>query len=106
MHKVISRQAEIDLEEIFVFISERSTVTIADRMIDSIVDSCKLLIDYPEMGRRRPEYDSLGFEIRSLSEGNYLILYTIRSGLPLVARVFHGARDISSLQIFPLPDLN
>ena len=106
MHKVISRQAVIDLEEIFVFISDRSTIAIADRVIDAIVDTCKLLSDYPEMGRRRPEYDSLGFEVRSLSEGSYLILYTIRSGLPLVARVFHGAQDISALQIFPLPGLN
>ena len=106
MEKILGRQAEIDLEEIFVYVAERRSVAIADHVIDSIVDTCKLLNDYPEMGRRRPEFDTLGFEIRSLAEGNYLILYTIRFRSALVVRVFHGGRDISRSDIFLLPDLN
>ena len=89
-----------------MYISQRSNIAIADRVIDSIVGSCQLLFDFPEMGRRRPEYDALGFEIRSFAEGSYLILFTIRSGSAFVVRVLHGARDINPADLFPLPDLN
>jgi plasmid stabilization system protein ParE len=104
--KILSRQANLDLEEIFVYISQRSNISIADRVIDSIVESCQLLIDFPEMGRRRPEYDALGFEIRSFAEGSFIVLYTIRSGSAFVGRVIHGTRDIGSEDLFPLAELN
>jgi toxin ParE1/3/4 len=106
LHKVLSSQANFDLEEIFVYIAQRSNISIADQIIDSIVGSCQLLVDFPEMGRRRQEYDAFGFEVRSLAEGSYVILYTIRSGSAFVVRVIHGAREIGSKDLFPLPDLN
>lgn len=49
---------------------------------------------FPELAPLRPE---IGEEIRALPCGNYLILYRARPGRVEIARIVHGARDLTTL---------
>lgn len=83
-------QAEIDLEEIWLFIAA-DNVAAADRLLDRIGGVFEMLAENPEAGRQRPE---LGRSIRSFAVGNYVIFYEAVSNGAEIVRVLHGARDI------------
>ena len=85
----VSRVANRELDAIFVYWAERTSVETADRLIDSIVDRFWLLGEHPEAGR--PDEDASG--IRCFPAGKYLIYYRkVRRGVEIL-HVFHGARD-------------
>ncbi len=104
MNNFYSKTAQFDIDEIFVYIAKQSDTSISDEVIDSITSTCDLIGDFPEMGRRRPEFDDFGYEVRSIAEGSYMILYTVTSVGVYVVRVVHGARDIDSSDLYPLAD--
>ncbi len=52
----LSSLAERDLDEIWSYIAEDSSVATADRLVDDIIDRLDLLAEYPGMGRQRPEF--------------------------------------------------
>lgn len=89
-----TKAAQKDIEEIFLYIAPRSDVSVADKLVDAIVGTCEFLADYPFLGRRRPEFDDFGFEVRSITERGYLIVYTTFEGTIFIVRVMHGAMDI------------
>lgn len=93
MPRVIrDRAAERDLDGIWDHIAQES-VSAANRLIDTIAQTCDTLASQPEMGRLRPE---LAPHLRSFPVGNYVIFYRpIADGIE-VARVLHGARDIDA----------
>ncbi|SRR6266446_2862851 len=66
----------------------------ADRLLDMIEEKCRLLAQFPEMGRKREE---LAPALRSFPVGNYLIFYRARAEGIQVIRVLHGARDLPPL---------
>jgi toxin ParE1/3/4 len=83
-------QAEIDLEEIWLFIAA-DNIAAADRLLDRIGSVFEMLAENPGAGRHRPE---LGKSVRSFAVGNYIIFYeAVPNGADIV-RVLHGARDI------------
>jgi toxin ParE1/3/4 len=84
--------ADQDLLEIWLHIAPENEQA-ADRLLDTIQEKAKVLAVHPEMGRERPD---LAAEIRSFPVHSYLVLYRVISGGIEVARVLHGARDISS----------
>jgi toxin ParE1/3/4 len=85
--------AERDLLEIWVHIAEESFEA-ADRLLDTIDETCRKLADTPGLGRRREE---LAAGLRSFPVGNYVIFYRpIEDGIEVV-RVLHGARSIENL---------
>jgi toxin ParE1/3/4 len=88
-----SRRANDDLLNIWLYVAKDS-VAAADRLIDTIDEKCRLLIDHPEIGPARPE---IGPEIRSLSVKGYLVLYRIADRRVEIIRIVHGARRIESL---------
>jgi len=49
----LSPLAEQDLEEIWLYVAEESSLATADRLIDAIVDRFALLVEQPAMGRSR-----------------------------------------------------
>ena len=85
----LSPLAEQDLEEIWLYVAEESSLATADRLIDAIVDRFALLVEQPAMGRSRPEF---GAGVRAFVVESYVIYYR-HDGDVLIARVLHGRRD-------------
>lgn len=93
-------RARLDLLEQFVYIAEESDVTIAQRYLKAVAETCSLLKRHPEAGS---PYDSgipgLGglrrFRVKGFEK--YLVFYVSRRRGIDVIRVLHGARDIGSV---------
>lgn len=89
----LSSKAKDDLDDIWYYISSGSVVN-ADRFLDRLYETMKLLADMPMMGRAR---EDLAPKLRSFVEGNYLIFYvSIETGIEVV-RVVRGSRNIEVL---------
>lgn len=92
---VFSAPARQDIEEISDFIGFRNPLA-AVRFLERINEQCKLLANFPSMGRR---WDDLIPPLRSFPVDSYLIFYRpIEDGIEVV-RVVSGYRDIDS--VFP-----
>ena len=90
-----TEQARRDLLEIWVYIAENS-FDAADRLLETIDETCQRLADMPGMGLRR---DELAPGLRSFPAGKYLIFYRpVENGIEII-RVLHGARNLEN--IFP-----
>jgi len=89
----VTKTAERELDEIFVYWAKRAGLEVADRLIDSIEERFALLGDYPMIGRR---CDELAPRVISLLAGSYLIYYRKNRGVLDILHVFHGARDQES----------
>lgn len=87
----LAPEAAAELDDIWFYITERSSVETADRLIDRLTDAFLLLAGYPYAGRAR---DELGEGYRSFAVGNYVIFYRIRGGNVLILHVLHGAQDL------------
>ena len=86
----VSRGARRDLDAIFVYWAERTSLETADRLIDAIVDRFWLLGEHPEAGR---SCEDAAPGLRCFPAGKYLIYYRkARRGVEIL-HVFHGARD-------------
>lgn len=86
-------QAKLDLEEIFLYIA-RDGFRAARRMVQRIKQVLRMLAKNPLLGELRPE---LMPDLRSFSVGNYVVYYLpARNGVD-VARILHGARDVTRL---------
>lgn len=89
----VTPDAEGDLKEIWLYIA-RDAVEAADAFLTRIDKDLRLLAANPRLGRARPE---LLRGIHSWAIGQYIVFYRpLRGGIE-VARVLHGARDISHL---------
>jgi toxin ParE1/3/4 len=85
--------AERDLEDIWFFVAQDNPDA-ADRLLERIDESIKLLAENPYLGPARPD---IAPELRYHPVGHYLLLYRIlKNGIELV-RVVHGARHWLSL---------
>lgn len=82
-----------DLLEIWLFIA-RDNVAAADRVLDHIEAKLRLLADYPEIGRGRPD---IAPNARMLPVLNYLVLYKLADERVEIVRVVHGARRLEAL---------
>jgi toxin ParE1/3/4 len=86
----VSKKAERELDEIFVYWARRAGLDVADRLLDSIEERFALLGDYPFVGRKR---DDIAPGVSSFLAGKYLIYYRKKRGIIHILHVFHGARD-------------
>jgi toxin ParE1/3/4 len=90
---ITSAQAELDLLEIWLYISEDSPVN-ADRFLDKINNTAQRLAEFNDMGVERPE---LADNLLSFPLDRYVIYYRkTDDGVELV-RVLNSSRDIDSL---------
>ena len=85
--------AEDDLTDIWLTIAVENPRT-ADRFLEKIGFRIQQLASFPESGPRRPE---IAADARSLTVGNYLVLYRYHPERVEILRVVHGARDTSTL---------
>jgi toxin ParE1/3/4 len=82
-----SREALGDLDEIFSWIAARNPVA-ASELAVKIDEMTRLIGHYPRMGKRTKRS-----EFRSVTVGNYLIVYKIHQDEVLIRYVRHGARQ-------------
>jgi toxin ParE1/3/4 len=89
----LSARAERDLIDIWFAVAIDSPAN-ADRFIDKLSERVDGLADFPDRGVLRQE---VAAGLRMLIEGNYLILYRVKSDVVEVMRIVHGARQIENL---------
>ena len=93
MRLFLSRCAQSDLDGIWTHVaSNRGSIEIADRVLDSISSVLYLLSSNPYLGRSRDS--DLRPGLRSYPVGNYVIFYRVDSGVLRIVRVLHGSRNI------------
>jgi len=86
-------QAHWDLVTIATDLGAKDLVA-ADYLLDMIEQKCRLLAQFPEMGRKREEFAPT---LRSFPVGSYVIFYRpVPEGIQVI-RVLHGARDLPPL---------
>ena len=86
----VSKDAQRDLDEIFLYWARRAGLRVADRLIDSITDRFWILGEHPDAGR--PSED-IAAGVRCFPAGKYLIYYRkTRKGTDIL-HIFHGALD-------------
>lgn len=86
-------QAEIDLIEIWQFIAKENPVA-ATKILKSLDARSHELLRNPKFGPARPDIKS---DYRHLVNGNYLILYRIKTNTIEIVRYLHGAKDLRIL---------
>lgn len=91
MVKIVWTELSIsDLKEIFMYIADDS-LRYASITVNKIYQRVQPLNDNPLIGRIVPEFANK--TIRELIEGNYRIIYRIKSKSQIeILRIFHGAR--------------
>ncbi len=83
----VSKDAERDLDSIFVYWAERASLDVADRLVDAITDRFWLLGEYSEAG---VSCEDIAAGVRCFPAGKYLVYYRkIRPGVEIL-HVFHG----------------
>lgn len=92
-HFRLALQAQIDLDDIWVFIAEDS-VEAADRFHDLLLTKFLVIAEQPMIGRSR---EDLRPELRGFVVGNYIIFYRNTLEHIEIVRVLHGARDIENI---------
>jgi toxin ParE1/3/4 len=86
----ISGDAERELDEIFLYCEERASLTIADRVIDEIVERFRLLGEFPVAGRSS---DDIATGVKCFPAGRYLIYYRKARKYTDIPHIFHGASE-------------
>lgn len=92
MKLVISPKARDDLLEIESYIGSDNPTAALD-FVCKIVERCKLITEFPGAGRKR---DKIKRGYRSVTQGDYVILYTVLPDSVEIQRVIHGKRDFGS----------
>lgn len=89
----ITEPAIQDLEEIYDYIAT-DKIEAAERLLERLKTRWRAAAENPGIGRKRDQWLP---NLRSVREGNYLILYRqIDEGIEII-RILHGARDIEAL---------
>jgi toxin ParE1/3/4 len=88
-----------DLVEIGDYIAKDNIKT-AVTFVEHLQNRCYSLGKHPNLGRKREE---IRIGMRSITEGNYLILYRLHATYVEIVRVVHTKRDINKLFDLPKP---
>jgi len=83
-----------DLNDICEYIARNSSSKAASELFDAIRQKCKLVAEFPNMGKR---YERLAPNLRGFIVRDYLIFYYPRSDGIDIARVLRGDRDLELL---------
>ena len=86
----VSKEAEQDLDEIFIYWAGRAGLEVADKLLDAIERRFALLGEFPNVGRKCGE---IAPGVLSFPAGKYLIYYRKARGILQILHIFHGARD-------------
>jgi toxin ParE1/3/4 len=86
----ISEDAQLDLEEIFLYWGDLVSLEAADRIVDSVTDRFWLLAEHPKAGKSASD---IAPGVRCFPAGKYLIYYRNTNRGVDILHIFHGARD-------------
>jgi toxin ParE1/3/4 len=89
----LSRQAEADLDELWLYIAAHNPDA-ADRMVDAVLEGSRMHVRFPGMGQSR---DELRPGLRCFVVSPYVVFYRPVEDTIEVLRILHGARDIGSI---------
>jgi len=87
--------AKQDLLDIWGYIALHNSEAVADRVFDSIEESCQRLAQHPQLARVRPE---IGEGARSLVIERWLALYRLTAEGVQIVRIIDGASDIAKIE--------
>ena len=80
--------ARFQLEEIFDYYKDKTSVNVARKLVKQIIYRTIQLEQNPNSGQKEPLLSDRKFEYRYLVEGNYKIIYWIEDNYIKVAAVF------------------
>jgi len=86
----LSKNALRGLDEIFVYWARRTSLEVADRLVEALEEHFALLGESPGIGRR---CDEVASGVRCFPAGKYLIYYRKARGSVEILHVFHSAGD-------------
>jgi len=89
--------AKSDLKSIFEFIAKDSKYY-ALKVTNEIVEKSEYLVDFPNLGRITPEFNSIN--IRELHVCSYRLIYEISSENIIVLAIVHGKRNFQQISEF------
>jgi toxin ParE1/3/4 len=86
----VSKDAQQDLDEIFLYWAKRAGLRATERLVDSITGRFWILGEHPDAGRF---CEDIAVNVRCFAAGKYLIYYRkTRRGTDIL-HIFHAARD-------------
>ena len=86
----VSKDANQELDEIFLYWAKRVGLEVADRLVDGIIERFWLLGEYPDAGSPA---EHIAADVQCFPAGKYLIYYRkTRHGINIL-HIFHGALD-------------
>jgi toxin ParE1/3/4 len=92
---VLAPQAALDLFEIWHYIKEQTSVTIADRVESAIRERMAFLTGSPSAGHRRK--DLTDEDVKFFPVYSYLIVYRPETKPLQIASILHGRRDVEQI---------
>ena len=92
---VLASQAALDLVEIWRYIKEQTSLTIAHRVESAIREKIAFLAGNPGAGHSRK--DLTDEDVRFFPVYSYLIVYRPRTEPLQVAAILHGRRDVERI---------
>jgi len=92
---VLAPQAALDLFEIWRYIQEQTSVTIADRVESAILERIAFLAGAPGSGHHRK--DLTDEDVKFFPVYSYLIVYRPETKPLQIASILHGRRDVEQV---------
>lgn len=94
----LTKDAEHDLEQIYLYIAEHDSLTSADHVLDRLTKATEALRTSPDRGSYVNELRFLGIsEYRQIFFKPYRLIYRVHSKHVIVYVVTDGRRDMGSL---------
>jgi toxin ParE1/3/4 len=94
----LTRDAERDLEENYLYIAEYDSLASADHVLDRLVKATEGLRTSPDRGSYVNELRSLGIsEYRQIFFKPYRLIYRVHSKHVIIYLITDGRRDMESL---------
>ncbi len=76
------------LDAIFDYYKTRAGESVAQNLIQSVIDSTIILQSHPETGQVEPLLTGRKYQYRYLVSGNYKIIYRLKKSSAIIASVF------------------
>ena len=94
----LTKDAERDLEEIYLYIAEHDSRGSADHVLERLIQATDALRTSPDRGSYVNELRSLGIsEYRQIFFKPYRLIYRVHSKKVIIYVITDGSRDMESL---------
>ena len=95
---IIDPKAKQDLKEIFIYVALNDSLQSANKLLDSLENSCYKLEEYPECGHVPIELRATGIKrFLQIHYKPYRIIYEINKNQVYIHAVLDGRRNIQEI---------